>query len=116
MQDKGFTGVKLSENKSLLMLLYADDLVILGSSKIDLQKKINALRDYCSLNLLQVNIQKTKVIVFRRGGKLSKHDNFFYDDSRLEIVKKYTYLGWFFRLLVCSENTWNTPYQRLGSR
>lgn len=93
MEDRGFTGINISQNKLLQMLLFADDLVILGTSRIDLQKKINALLEYCSLNLLNVNIEKTKVVVFRKGGKLSKFDKFFYDDKKLEVTKKYTYLG-----------------------
>ncbi|KAL1447130.1 hypothetical protein WDU94_003603, partial [Cyamophila willieti] len=93
MENKGLTGVSLSDEDSVLMLLYADDLVILSTEREDLQNKIDALKEYCEQNELQVNTEKTKVVVFRRGGRLAHTDKFWYDDKQLDIVKKYTYLG-----------------------
>ncbi|KAL1448382.1 hypothetical protein WDU94_001910 [Cyamophila willieti] len=93
MRNKGFSGVQISNTADVFLLMYADDLVLVGHSKIDLQKKINAMQQYCELNDLEVNIDKSKVVVFRRGGKLSHHDQFYYGTNRLDIVKTYTYLG-----------------------
>ena len=42
---------------------------------------------------LTVNVSKTKVVVFRRGGRLSQNDVFFYGDQMLEIVGSFDYLG-----------------------
>ena len=43
--------------------------------------------------LLKVNTQKTKVMVFRKGGRLRDNISFYYDGSELEIVNKFVYLG-----------------------
>ena len=47
-------------------LLYADDIVILSQTKTGLQNKLDRLYDYCSAWGLQINRDKTKVIIFTR--------------------------------------------------
>ena len=42
---------------------------------------------------LTVNIPKTKIVVFRKGGILSHHDHWFYSGQEIEIVNSFTYLG-----------------------
>ena len=49
------------------MLLYADDIVIFGNSAEQLQDSLNLLSNYCQRWKLTVNINKTKVMVFRKG-------------------------------------------------
>ena len=49
------------------MLLYADDIVIFGNSAEQLQDSLNLLSNYCQRWKLTVNINKTKVLVFRKG-------------------------------------------------
>ncbi|KAI5699734.1 hypothetical protein M8J75_007775 [Diaphorina citri] len=93
LRDRGFTGIQLSAAVDVMILLYADDMVILGYSKSDLQRKINALREYCCDNDLKINTQKTKVVVFRKSGRLSKDDKFTYEGEELEVVRDFVYLG-----------------------
>jgi len=45
------------------------------------------------MNRMKVNIEKTKVVIFRRGGRLRKQDRFFNEGKKLEIVTHFTYLG-----------------------
>jgi hypothetical protein len=42
---------------------------------------------------LKVNVEKSKVMVFRKGGRLGSQLQFTYDNSLFDIVSKYTYLG-----------------------
>lgn len=93
LEEKGCSGIQLANNVNPCILMYADDLVLLGHSKIDLQKKINVLGEYCLMNELEVNTEKTKIIVFRKGGKLARTDKFYYGQEQLDIVSTYTYLG-----------------------
>jgi hypothetical protein len=90
---KGCDGIKLSEKQRVMVLLYADDLLLVGDSPADLQKKLRVLSQYCAENSLKVNIKKTKVIVFTRGGRLQHNLKFFYDGEELQIVNSYIYLG-----------------------
>ncbi|XP_015119025.1 uncharacterized protein LOC107042480 [Diachasma alloeum] len=93
LRNLGFKGVNINGRDDVLLLLYADDLVVLTESEIMLQKILDASHCYCLENDLTVNSDKTKAMVFREGGKLSPSLKFFYDGKALEIVSKYTYLG-----------------------
>ena len=46
---------------------YADDLVLLATSKDELQVAINDLATYCISNKLVINLEKTKVLVMGNG-------------------------------------------------
>ena len=51
----------------LFILLYADDTVILSESAEDLQLGLKAYEEYCSIWKLEVNIAKTKVLIFSKA-------------------------------------------------
>lgn len=72
---------------------YADDAALFSKTREGLQEGLDALYDYCQKWELVVNIEKTKVMVFRRGGMLSMEDHWFYGDCRLDIVDRFCYLG-----------------------
>jgi hypothetical protein len=76
----------------LFIILYADDTVLLSESSEDLQKCINTFEEYCQEWKLEVNIKKTKVLIF--GSRCNKYENYFkYKNKPLEIVNEYKYLG-----------------------
>lgn len=93
LTESGIPGIKLLVNRHLHILLFADDMIVMASSQRDLQRKIDILRKYF-LNLdLKVNLAKTKVIVFRKGGRLARGTEFTYGEEKIEIISQYTYLG-----------------------
>jgi hypothetical protein len=63
----------------LILLLFADDMAILGMSPLELQKHLDLLHSYCSTWGLKVNTSKTKVMVFRKRGGLLQIENWTYD-------------------------------------
>lgn len=75
------------------ILMYADDMVILAETVESLQLMINRLAEYCNKWNLQMNLEKTKVMVFKNGGRLSKREKWYIDGKRIEVVKQYKYLG-----------------------
>ena len=77
----------------LFLLLHADDIVIFSESVTGLQNGLNILHDYCNKWKLSVNIDKSKVVIFRKGGRIGRDVSFKYGETELEIVSKYTYLG-----------------------
>ena len=85
--------VSLGGSNCVHCLMLADDNVTMAESRQGLQDKINALADYFDLNDLIVNLSKTKVMVFRRGGSVSRKDKLYYKGQLIEIVNTYTYLG-----------------------
>ena len=80
LKDKGVNGISIDDLK-LYLLLYADDSVIFSSTREGLQMGLDVLHDYCTKWRLTINTDKTKVMVFRKGGILSKDDHWFYREK-----------------------------------
>ncbi|OXA55524.1 RNA-directed DNA polymerase from mobile element jockey [Folsomia candida] len=77
------------------LLLYCDDICIIADSAHALQQKINIAANFFKARGLQVNISKTKVMIFakRKSKKMWNSTKITWDGAELEIVMKYTYLG-----------------------
>ena len=89
---KGVAGINTGII-NLHILMYADDIVLFGKSPKDLQNALDSLAEYCNKWKLTVNTNKTKIMVFRNGGCLPNNLNFVYNNSIIEIVSKFCYLG-----------------------
>ncbi|CAG5075373.1 Protein of unknown function [Cotesia congregata] len=85
-------GIQINNVYDLLMLLYADDLVILARTINELKKSLKILEEYCTCNFLIVNINKTKIMHFRRGGPREKR-SLLLNGKTIEWVDEYIYLG-----------------------
>ena len=67
MNNSDVTGIQLHPD--------ADDLALLSDTVVGLQRQFNILYDFCDTNKLKVNeAKKTKVVVFKNGGVLSRHE------------------------------------------
>ena len=66
---------------------------------IGLQNQLNALSVAAKRLGLTVNLNKSKVMVFRKGGYLAAKERWFMVDQNLEVVNTYKYLGLIFFLL-----------------
>ena len=53
---------------SIYLLLFAEDAVIFSETIEGLQSSLNHLEEYCRKWNLEVNVDKTKIVVFRKGG------------------------------------------------
>lgn len=92
--ERGAVGVSLNAIRDLLLLLYADDLVILANSPVELTRMIMIMEEYCAWKGLTVNISKTKIVVFRKGGPPpTAVQNLSFNGERIEVVESYVYLG-----------------------
>ena len=81
------------QDLSLFLLMYADDMVIFSQSISGLQSMLNSLSTYTAKWSLSVNVEKTKIVVFRNGGYVKQEENWFYNDIKLEVVDEFCYLG-----------------------
>ena len=61
-----------------------------------LQNAINILARASKKLGLVVNVDKTKVMVFRLGGFLGSNEKWYLEGKRLEVVNSYKYLGFTF--------------------
>ena len=73
-------------------LLYADDLVLMSETADGLQRCIDKLYNYCDKWGLQINIKKTKSVVFNKTGKLDEKI-FNINNIPIERARGYKYLG-----------------------
>ena len=58
---------------TICSMLYADDLILLAKSANDLQQQINTLADYAKTWNLEINTDKTKVLIFNKSTKTSNN-------------------------------------------
>ena len=88
----GYQGIEMYMFK-MCLLLYTDDIVLFSQTPEGLQKGFNILREYCNTWKMEVNVGKTKVMVFRKSGLLPMNLNFEYNGEMIEIVNVFSYLG-----------------------
>ena len=107
------TGLYLDEdNPSLHMLMFADDIVLINDTVGRLQKHLNSLFEFCSKYGLSVNMNKTKVMVFRNGGVLRQNERWYFNNEVLAPVTYYKYLGIVFSYRL----SWSKALETLASQ
>ena len=105
--NRGINGINIG-NVKLFLLLYADDITIFSETPEGLQEGLNLLREYNQKWKLTVNTEKTKVIVFGKGGILPRQLKFYYGTMQLQIVSSFSYLGVVFTAGGSFSNAQNT--------
>jgi hypothetical protein len=88
------------------ILMYADDVVLLAPTATVLQQMISKLELYCDIWNLQVNLTKSNIMVFRRGGRLSRSDKWWYKGKLIDVVNSYKYLG----VILTSTFSWDKHF------
>jgi hypothetical protein len=93
LRSKGHRGVKISENEDIILLAYADDIVILSTSIIDLRDKITNLEEYCNEKQLIINTEKTNILIFKKRINKRLEQTFKIYNQQIQIVDKFKFLG-----------------------
>ena len=75
----------------LVIILYADDTVLFAHNEHDLMSLLQTFNEYCFLWKLDINYDKTKVLVF--GDKFGRNRNISVNNQPLEVVDTFKYLG-----------------------
>ena len=78
---------------NIFLIMYADDMVLLAEKPEGLQKMINSLFNYTQNWNLTVNTNKTKIVVFRNGGKLRDNEKWYFNGCKLDVVNEFIYHG-----------------------
>jgi hypothetical protein len=58
-----------------------------------MQKAIGQIVKYCEVCGVKCNLNKTKIIVFKKGGRLKKNERWTVQGNNIEVVDEITYLG-----------------------
>jgi len=99
-------------NKAISALFFADDVALMSTSILGLQRLLNKLESYCDAWRLKVNLNKTKIMVFKKGAKLKKCEKWFYRKEMVEVVNNYTYLG----LKMSYNGNWNAHIKEKSTK
>ena len=86
------TPIYLNENNKVNAIIYADDLVIIAQSEVELQSSLTQLSIFCENWKLEINTKNPKCMVFNQGNKLCKA-NIVVNAKHIENVKYTKYLG-----------------------
>ena len=106
MNNSGVTGIQLHPDiTQIILLMFADDLALISDTVVGLQRQLNILYNFCDTNKLKVNETKTKVVVFKNGGVLSRHESWTYNNIKLDVVNKIL-LCWFnfYKTIIVTEH------------
>jgi hypothetical protein len=69
-QQSSSAGIT-QDHLSMYLLLFADDAVLFSDTKECFQNSLNNSDTYCKKWNLNVNIEINKIIIFRKGGRIS---------------------------------------------
>ena len=90
-------GIFVSQDAdNLLTLLFADDVAGFSDTVGRLQKISDCIASFCDSVGMKINLDKTKILVFRNGGPLKEIEKWFYNGNPVEVVSFYKYLGMYF--------------------
>ncbi|KAI5700378.1 hypothetical protein M8J77_008043 [Diaphorina citri] len=91
--EKEERGLKIN-GEVINNLRYADDTLLLATSKSDLKYLMSKLFQTCEQYGMKINMKKTKVMCVSKNEEISNEDcNIIINGEKLEQVKKYKYLG-----------------------
>ncbi len=91
-QEGGFVIM----GKKIYMLAYADDMTLLAIDLREMQSMLICLERYLKKKKLILNLKKSKMQIFKKGGKRAKQEkwNWNWKGQEVEVVKCFKYLGY----------------------
>ena len=69
------------EISDLNILMFADDVASFADTVVQLQRQINKVEKFSKGVGLEINLDKTKILVFRNGGVLKQSEKWSYDGN-----------------------------------
>ena len=86
-------------------LAYADDVAIIAESREEMHTILKRIEIYFSRKDMELNVEKSKMLVFRKGGRKEKNV-WRWEGKEIEEVRTYKYLGYrTFRVTIRTDNT-----------
>jgi len=84
-------GIKIGEER-VYTLAYADDIVLLAEDEEGMRSMMGRLEGYMEKKRLELNVNKIKIMRFRKGrGRIERRD-WRWKGNKIEEVKEFTYL------------------------
>ena len=96
--------------RELNLLLFADDVSSFSDTVIQLQRQIDGIAKFSDSVGMKINLDKSKIMVFRNGGVIKQNEKWFLKGNLIETVSWYKYLG----LHLSSKLSWSKSYEMLS--
>lgn len=96
MFEKAQAGGVVVGRMKVWSLAYADDVVLLAMDEKGMKEMMGSLGRYMRRKKLFVNVEKTKMMRFRRGGGRRKEVEWRWEGEKIEEVTIFKYLGYNF--------------------
>jgi hypothetical protein len=75
---------------------FADDMVIVAKSEREMKEMMRNLGKYVRKKKLEVNVEKTKMMVFNKRKRKNEESEWKWEESKIERVSEFKYLGYTF--------------------
>lgn len=73
--------------------IYADDMAIAATDLDNIQSALDTLSKWAERNDIKINEEKTELVVFRKGGRLTEEENVKCNGKQLKRTSDFKYLG-----------------------
>jgi len=103
-------GVRLGDKRAYT-LAYADDMMMLAEGEEEMRSMMERLERYLDGKKVELNVEKTKIVRFRKGGGREKKKDWRWKGKKIEEVKEFKYL-----MGVCIEKEWGSRGTGEGQR
>ena len=111
LRENCHTGIFITnEIPHILCLLFADDVANCAETASKLQQQINIVELFCNNTGMEVNLDKTEIIVFRNGGPLRRYEKWLYGNHPIKTSPLYKYMG----LIFTPKLSWNEAHEKLA--
>ena len=91
------TGIFITNGiPDIICLMFADDIANCAETAIKLQNQLNFIDIYCQNTGMEINLNKTEIIVFRNGGILRNYEKWVFRGEPVRTTSVYKYMGLLF--------------------
>ncbi|KAK2717648.1 hypothetical protein QYM36_006427 [Artemia franciscana] len=93
--EKRWAPIVKVANKTISALLFADNMEIVAKTARELQILIDLMAEYLESKKLRLNLGKTEIMIFNKGGRRNSVENerFRFEGQENKVVEKAKYLG-----------------------
>lgn len=81
------------DGRNIGILMYADDVVLISETADGLQKQLDILNNWCNKWQIELNSEKTSVMIFRNKNTDLPSKKFICGEHDLKYIEEYKYLG-----------------------
>ena len=102
LKDKCEPGISVTNDiDEVFAFMFADDVASVAETVNNLQQHIRHIEHCFDATGMSLNVDKSKVMVFRNGGPLRPYEKWYYKNDMLEVVPCYKYLDAYFTSKMC---------------